>query len=104
MFKATVLHSHYHRPLKVDYIETIQRLQRDQTQSRCDAHLESCTEFILLRDYIKKWYEFRNSLTQDDSKDIPEKLEKKIESNNANDNDIVVTDDTINIDLIDDTD
>jgi hypothetical protein len=58
-------------------------------------------KFILLRGYIKKWYEFRNSLTQDDSKDILEKLEKKIKSNNANDNDIDVNDDTIDIDLID---
>jgi hypothetical protein len=55
--------------------------------------------------YIKKWYEFRNSLTQDDSKDILEKLEKEIESNlnNANDNDIDINDDTINIEMIDDT-
>jgi hypothetical protein len=79
-------------------------VQGQRDQSRCDVHLESCTGFILLRDYIKKWYEFRNSLTQDDSKDNSERLEKKIESKNANDNDIVVTDDTINIDLIDDTD
>ena len=56
---------------------------------------------MLLRDYITKWYEFRNSLTQDDSKDILEKDLENMQLNN--DNDMDINDDNINIDLIDDT-
>ena len=45
---------------------------------------EGHPKFKLLRDYISKWYKFRNMLKQDTSKDILEKLEKDLKNMQLN--------------------
>ena len=60
-------------------------------------------KFILLKDYITKWYDFQTSLTHDDSEEILERLKEDMKKMNLEDGEINVNDDTIDIDLIDDT-
>ena len=80
MFKAAVLDTKHHRsPITQGGLEIKVAVavtwEATQTQS---------AKFMILRDYNTKWYEFRNSLTQDDSKDILEKLEKDLENMQLN--------------------